>query len=108
MNQTTSSQDDVGRECNQFRRVSANALGVARAPADVDANVATVGPAQLRQRLCERQDAPLRYRIVHRETHEHTDPPHPLGLLRPRRERPRGRRAAEKGYELATAAHSIT
>src|SRR5215813_6365324 len=104
---SASSQDDVGRECNQFRRVSANALGVARAPADVDANVATVGPAQLRQRLRERQDAPLRYRIVHRETHEHTDPPHPLRLLRARRERPRGRRAAQQGDERASF-HSIT
>jgi hypothetical protein len=27
--------------------------------------------------------------------HQHADPPHPLWLLRPRRERPRGR-AAEK------------
>ncbi len=31
-----------------------------------------------------------------------------LGLLRPRRERPRGRRAAEKRDELAALAHSIT
>ena len=28
--------------------------------------------------------------------HEHADPPHPLGLLRARRERPRRRRAAEQ------------
>src|SRR5262249_37592441 len=36
---TADSEDDVGRECNQFRRVSANALGVTRAPADVNANI---------------------------------------------------------------------
>jgi len=30
------------------------------------------------------------------------DPPHPLGLLRGRRERPRGRRAAKQRYELAS------
>jgi hypothetical protein len=34
--------------------------------------------------------------------HEHADPSHPIGLLRPRRERPRGR-AAEQRYELAAS-----
>jgi hypothetical protein len=33
--------------------------------------------------------------------HEHADAPHPLALLRPRREGPRGRRAAEQRNELA-------
>ena len=32
---------------------------------------------------------------------EHADAPHPLGLLRARRERPRRRRAAEQRDELA-------
>jgi hypothetical protein len=41
-----------------------------------------------------------------RRRHQHSDPPHPLALLRPRRERPCGR-AAEKRDELA-APHSIT
>src|SRR5262249_45795236 len=40
-------------------------------------------------------------------THQHADPPHPLGLLRARRERPRRCRAAEQRDELA-ALHSIT
>jgi hypothetical protein len=56
---TASSQEDVRRERGQFRRVSANALGVARSPADVNANVAAIDPARLRQRLCERQEAGL-------------------------------------------------
>jgi hypothetical protein len=38
---------------------------------------------------------------------EHADTPHPLALLRARRERPRGGRAAEQRDELATP-HSIT
>ena len=59
-----------------------------------------------RQRLGDRQDAPLRCRIVCREGHEHADAPHPLALLRARRERP-CRRAAEKRDEGA-APHSIT
>jgi hypothetical protein len=48
------SQDDVGRECNQFRCVSANALGVAPAPTEVNASIAAVDPARLRERLRER------------------------------------------------------
>ena len=39
--------------------------------------------------------------------HEHADAPHPLGLLRARRERPRRRRTAEQRDELAPL-HSIT
>jgi hypothetical protein len=38
-------QDGVRRERHQFRRVTANALGIARAPSNVDPQVAAVGPA---------------------------------------------------------------
>src|SRR5262249_11684795 len=93
---------------NQLRRVSANALGVTCAPADVHANIAPVGPVRLRQRLSERQKAGLSRRIVRGCVHEHADAPHPLALLRARLERPRCRRAAEQRYELAPAHHSIT
>ena len=67
----------------------------------VDPHVAAVGPAQLLQPLQERREAGLSFRIVRGQAHEHADAPHPLGLLRARRERPRGRRAAEKRDELA-------
>jgi hypothetical protein len=39
--------------------------------------------------------------ITGRAAHQHTDPPHPLALLRARRERPRRSRAAEQRDELA-------
>jgi hypothetical protein len=40
--------------------------------------------------------------IARRKGHEHADAPHPLArLLRARRERPRGSRAAEERDELA-------
>jgi hypothetical protein len=48
----------------------------------------------------ERRDAGLTFRIVGRQGQQHADPPHPVALLRPRRERPR-RRAAEQRDELA-------
>jgi hypothetical protein len=43
----------------------------------------------------------LSFPIVRRERHEHVDAPHPLALLRARRERPSYCRAAEKCDELA-------
>jgi hypothetical protein len=49
----------------------------------------------------ERRDAGLTFRIVGRQGQQHADPPHPVALLRPRRERPCRRRAAEQRDELA-------
>src|SRR5262245_58474927 len=71
-------------------------------PTSVDPQIATVHPAQFTQLIHKRCELRLGFRI----THQHADPPHPLGLLRARRERPR-RCAAEKGDELA-AFHLIT
>src|SRR5262249_33660631 len=56
---------------------------------------------------CERRASGLPQRILRGRVHQHTDPPHALGLLRTRRERPSSRRAAEERDELA-ALHSIT
>ena len=68
-----------GRERDQFRRVFANAVGIACAPAVIDPHVAAVGPAQLLQTLQERREAGLPFGIVRGEIHEHADPPHALG-----------------------------
>ena len=59
------------------------------------------------QPLQERPDAGLKFRIVRGCGQEHADAPHPLALLRARRQRPRRRRAAEQRDELAPV-HSIT
>src|SRR5262249_49239065 len=59
------------------------------------------------QCLEKRGDAGLSFRIVCGESIEHADAPHSLGLLRARRERPRGRGAAEQRDDLAPP-HSIT
>jgi hypothetical protein len=84
----------------------AHAVGIARGPPGVDADVAAVGPAQFLQSLHERRHASLRLRVVRGDCHEHADSPHSLALLRARCERPR-RRAAEQCDELATG-HRIT
>src|SRR5215831_11678018 len=101
-------QDNVRRERDQFRRESADAVGIARTPAVLDPHVAAVDPAQLVQSLLERGEACPDVRIVRVRSrpNEHPDAPHSLALLRARRERPR-RRAAKQRDELASS-HSIT
>src|SRR6516225_10095645 len=80
--------------------VSANLGGIDRAPAGLNPHVLPDAPARLLQPLQERPEAGLPYRIVCGCGHEHPDAPHAIGLLRPRRERPR-RRAAESGYQFS-------
>jgi hypothetical protein len=80
------------RERDQFRRISGRVVGSAYGPADVDANIATLGPARLCQRLCKCRNAALLCRIVRRKSCEHADAPHSLTPHR---------RTAEQGDELA-------
>jgi hypothetical protein len=58
-------------------------------------------PARLLKGLFEYPDADLRVRIALGKRKQHADPPHPVGMLRTRRERPRGSRAAEQLDELS-------
>src|SRR5262245_45832469 len=75
------------------------AFGVVATPSIVDPHVVTDSPAQLLQPLMEGCEARLSFSIIGDGIHEHADPPHPLRLLRTRRERPR-RRAAKRDNEL--------
>src|SRR5262249_45099510 len=79
---------------------------IAGGPVRVDSHVAPVGPARLLQCLDKCYEAGLPCGIVCGQSHENTDPPHPVALLCRRRERPRCR-AAEKRDEIAPL-HSIT
>src|SRR5262249_52386055 len=92
-------ENDVGRECDQFGCIFANLFGAGR-PARVDAHIMAVDPAQFPQPAEERRDAGSAFRIVRGGAHEHADAPHPLALLRARRERPCGS-AADERDELA-------
>src|SRR5262252_6327072 len=83
-------------------------FGIAQTPSILDTEVSAVGPASFLQALDEGVAAGLPFRIVRSQAaHEHADAPHPLALLRARRERPCGRRPAEQRDECA-ALHSIT
>src|SRR5262245_56202785 len=70
-------------------------------------DVAAFLPAEAFKPLPKCCEPLLPYGAASRAMHQHADPPHPLALLRARRERPRGCRAADQRDELA-ALHSIT
>src|SRR5262252_7267486 len=72
-----------------------------------DLNIAVLRPSERLKSLPKRSDAGLHLGIMFGECVQKHDPPHPRWLLRPRRERPADRRAAEQGDELAPV-HSIT
>src|SRR5262249_53514193 len=85
---------------DQFDCVFAHGVGLAVAPAIVDAEVLPNGPTQLLQALRKSRQTAVSFRIICSEWREHADAAHPLALLRARRERPRCR-AAEQRDEVA-------
>src|SRR5262245_8780860 len=92
--------DDVRSECNQFRRVFPDALGIVRTPSILDFYVTAVRPAQLLKALQERFDPGFELRIVRRCVQEYADAPGLLTLLRISGERP-SRRTSDQYNELA-------
>src|SRR5262249_40540286 len=98
---------DVGRRGDQLSCKSASLVGIAAGPAIVDLDIASFNPAQVLQAFQQRCDIGLSFRISLGVSHEDADAPHPLGLRRPRGERPCGRRAAEQCDEVAPF-HLIT
>src|SRR5215471_5499509 len=99
--------DHVRRERRQLCCVPANFIGFGRGPARVDLHVAADAPAGLLETLQERAEAGLKFPIVRSRGQENANEARLLALLRPRRERPRERRAAEQRDERPTL-HSIT
>src|SRR5262245_46420070 len=75
-------------------------------PASIDPQIAAVHPAQFLQLLDERSALRPSFRIALRPAHQYADAPHPLTLLRARRQRP-GDCTAEQRDERAPP-HSIT
>src|SRR5262249_5285453 len=69
-------------------------------PSDFKLHIAIFGPTQLMQQLHKHRETNLSVCRFGR-AHEHADLPYALALLRARRERPCGHRAAKKRDELA-------
>jgi hypothetical protein len=61
-----------------------------------------LSPTQRLQALPKGRHARLSFWIILRIVHEHRDPPHPLGLLRACRKRPRSRSATQAANEIST------
>src|SRR5262245_42112358 len=102
-------QDHLGLQRDQLFREHLH-LRAGRRKAIVNTDIAAYRPSTLLEPLPECREAGPCFRIVLGKAHQHADPPHLVGLLRARRERPRGR-AAEKRDErtaLHLRAHSIT
>src|SRR6202008_262959 len=72
--------------------------------AEVHHHVSILRPSQFGERLPQRGDTQRHFRIGFRCPCQNADAPHTLCLLRARRERPRGGRAANERDELATVA----
>src|SRR5262249_24445961 len=81
--------------CKSLKRVH-----VGSAPAEVDAQVAALDPAELLQTIPKRRDPALNFRIILGVRDQRGEPPHVL--LGECRERPRDPRAAEQRDELAS------
>ena len=75
--------------------------GHGRRPTNVEPNVAAIRPATLLKYRAKCRKARLPILVIFRKTHQHADPPYPVALLRPRRERPWNCRAAEHRDKLA-------
>ena len=105
---TSGREKDIGRKCCKFSCVSAMAFVVVSSPADVDPHVAVrdsnlIPACPVKRLRCE-------IGLLHRPQSGSSarQCAAPFALLRPRRERPSGRRAAEQRDELAPPDHSIT
>src|SRR5262249_49038679 len=102
--------NDVRIQLNEIRSIGPHHIHVARRPTLVELNVPALGPSQPCQFLPESPNVRLIFRVAFRVGHQDANPPHLTGLLRPRSERPRRRRAAKKCDDLAPlyrCTHSI-
>jgi hypothetical protein len=86
-------------QVDQLFRKHPHPVNIGGAPTNVDPQIAAIGPTQLLKPLREPGELGLSARIVFVRVDQHADPPHAIGLLRSRHQRPR-RRAAEPRDEL--------
>ena len=93
--------DDIHVRPDQLGRERRQAIGLSFGIAKLEDDIPAFDPAQTHEPLLQFSDSTLIFRIARRESLENADPPHAVGLLRVRRERPYDRRAADKPDELA-------
>ena len=94
-------ENHVGLQGDQLFREHLRLSAGGRKPS-VDSDIAVLRPSKSFEALPESRNPRFDFRIVLGEGHQHADPLHPRGLLRPRHERPRRRCPAEHGDEIAS------
>jgi hypothetical protein len=82
--QAAARQDDVRFKRDQFGRIFAQQLEIARCPAKVDPHIAAFVPAPRLQRFSEHRYPIPFLDILGGNRHDHADAPHSAGLLRAR------------------------
>src|SRR6185312_6491533 len=101
-------EDCVGSQIDQLFCECLHLIRIIAGPAKLDPEIVALRPPQLRERGAEYRDPRLHRRIAFRKADQHANAPHRVKLLRPRRQWPCRRRAAEQCDELAAPDHSIT
>src|SRR5262249_26064810 len=99
--------DDFRLERDKLSSVTFHHRRIPRGPSIVVDNIATLDPTEFLHPFAKRSHARLTFLILLRKVHEYANAT-AVTLLRPCRERPRRRRAAEQRDELASPDHSIT
>src|SRR6516162_6460906 len=94
-------ENQIGLQRDELLRKSLPRLRVEPRPASVNPNVASLHPPELLKSVPECCDKALCLRVAFGKAHQHSDPPHRLGLLRKRRERPYSSRTDNSFYENA-------
>jgi len=98
----TGGKEDIRRQAYEFLREGVHALDIAGGVAMVDLDIASLGPSKRGEPLHKMRDAGTILRVAFGIDREYADPPHPLALLRARRNGPE-RRYGETGDELASS-----
>jgi hypothetical protein len=87
--------EDIWCVRDQFGRISAITFGITGGPANLDANISAIGPAQSLKALHERRYAGLSLAIVLGKIGQHANAAHAFAQLCTRSERPCDRRTAK-------------
>jgi hypothetical protein len=99
---STLGHNQVWTQPNQFRSVRRQAIGISGSTI-IYLDIITGPPSQLMELLYKRLPGYGVLRIGFSNDPQHRNSSYPVRLLRPRRDRPRDHRAAEKRDELAAA-----
>jgi hypothetical protein len=93
--------NDVRCQPDYFRHILIDRLRIGRGKPIIDLYIAPFNPSQITHTQSECLDAVYRFGVFFGEAKQHADRSHPVGALRPRRKRPRCRRASDKRDERA-------